>query len=349
VIKQTAGTGFFMQTFADWVQFLVSGAVVVLLLLVFLALVVLIFKRTSKQEKAAFAVEHLNSTWEENQNRIRQAVLPRKAFAKIKKEQAKIRKSEKDDNESKKNVFVVDFDGDVTASACTSLRDLITALLTIVRPNDEVVVRLESGGGVVHGYGLAASQLARLKDSKIPLTICVDKIAASGGYMMACVANRIVAAPFSIIGSIGVVSSTPNFNRLLKKHDIDFVEQTAGDHKRTVTLFGELTDSKKYKHQQDIIVIHELFKQHVAHFRPQVDINVVSTGEIWMGRMAHQLHLVDELKTSDDLLVELGRNANVYLLKQEQAGGLRTRLMKHLMAGWSAIQLPLVKHNPMNG
>lgn len=337
-----------MQTFSDWVQFLVSGAVVVLLLLVLLALVILILKRTAKQEKAAFIVEHLNSTWEENRNRIRRAVLPRKAFEKIIKEQEKNKKAEKNAEESKKKVFVVDFEGDVTASACNSLRGLITALLAIVRPTDEVVVRLESAGGVVHGYGLAASQLARLKDSKIPLTVCVDKIAASGGYMMACVANRVVAAPFSIIGSIGVVSSTPNFNRLLKKHDIDFVEQTAGEYKRTVTLFGELTDSKKDKHQQDIAVIHDLFKQHVAHFRPQVDINAVSTGEIWMGRMAHQLQLVDELKTSDDLLLDLGQNAEVYLLRQEQAEGLKSRILKHLMTGWTALQLPLAKHNSIN-
>lgn len=334
-----------MQTFADWVQFLVSGAVVILLLLIVLALVALIFKKSRKSESAAFALEHLNRTWDDASDRILREVLSRKEFKKHSENRQKSQKAKQIEKQDRKRIFVIDFEGDITASACESLRDSITALLPITRSSDEVVIRLESTGGVVHGYGLAASQVARLRDASIPVTVSVDKIAASGGYMMACVANRIVAAPFSIIGSIGVVSSTPNFNRLLKKHDIDYVEQTAGEYKRTVTLFGELTEGKKFKQQNDLTVIHDLFKQHVSHFRQQIDINQVSTGEIWMGRTAQQLRLVDEVKTSDDLLVEMGRTADVYLLTREKPGGLKARLLKHLGAAWNTITLPQEQQN----
>ena len=327
-----------MQNFSDWVQFAVSSAVVILFLLILLALLSLLLKRGRKAERTGFTIEHLNELWTHNEDRIRSAILPRKQFTalvkdreKQEKEREKVKSKDSDTHPaSNKKVFVVDFEGDVTATECNALRDIVSALISVAKHEDEVVVRLESPGGVVHGYGLAASQLARLKDRKIHLTVCVDKVAASGGYMMACVADKIVAAPFAFIGSIGVLSSMPNFNRLLKKHDIDFVEQTAGEHKRTLSLFGELNDSKKAKHQQDLEVIHGLFKQHVAHHRPKVDINTVATGEVWLGQIARDMGLVDEILTSDDLLTGLGKNADVYLIKSEREQNWKTKLMKQL-------------------
>ncbi|NBX18613.1 MAG: protease SohB [Proteobacteria bacterium] len=333
-----------MQNFSDWVQFAVSAAVVILFLLILLSLLILILKRGKKGEKTAFAVEHLNASWTQNEDRIRSAVMTRRQFSELLKQRDKAEKEkEKDKKKSTpadetqassktKKVYVIDFEGDVSASECNTLRNIVSALVSVTNENDEVVVRLESPGGVVHGYGLAASQLARLKDRKIPLTVCVDKVAASGGYMMACVADKIVAAPFAFIGSIGVVSSTPNFNRLLKKHDIDFVEQTAGEHKRTLSLFGEINDSKKAKHQQDLEVIHGLFKKHVAQYRPKINIDAVATGEVWLGQPAKELGLVDEIRTSDDLLMELGKNADVYLVKSESEQNWKTKLMKQLFS-----------------
>lgn len=205
--------------------------------------------------------------------------------------------------EAKRRVFVLDFDGDIRASAASRLRREITAVLSMARERDEIVVRLESRGGMVHSYGLAASQLERVKQHGISLTVCVDKVAASGGYMMACVADRILAAPFAILGSIGVIAQLPNFHRLLKKNDIDFEMITAGEYKRTLTILGENTEKGRRKFTEEIEDIHLLFKEFVTRNRPALDIDRVATGESWFGQRALDLALVDELVTSDEYLV----------------------------------------------
>lgn len=219
------------------------------------------------------------------------------------------------DGVHKKRIYVLNFHGDIRASAVSSLREEITAILTVATENDEVFVRLESGGGVVHGYGLGASQLMRVREKNIPLTVSVDKVAASGGYMMACVGSRILAAPFSIIGSIGVIAQVPNFNRVLKKHDIEYDQFTAGEFKRTVTMFGENTDEAKAKFREEIEDIHVLFKDFIVQHRPDVDIVKISTGESWPGTRALEKKLVDELKTSDDYLLERSIDTDIYEIK----------------------------------
>jgi serine protease SohB len=207
---------------------------------------------------------------------------------------------------------VLDFHGDIKASACDNLREEVSALLSQAQPTDEVVVKLESGGGMVHSYGLASSQLARITQKKIPLTVCVDKVAASGGYMMACVADKIIAAPFAIIGSIGVIAQLPNFHKLLKKNDVDFEMFTAGEYKRTVTMFGENTPKGREKFVEDLEDVHVLFKEFVSEHRPQVDIATVATGEVWFGRRALGVKLVDELQTSDEYLLSQSEMADIY-------------------------------------
>jgi len=215
------------------------------------------------------------------------------------KAQKKKRGKEADDAERRNRLYVLDFDGDLRASATDNLREEISAVLPQVQPGDELLLRVESPGGLVHGYGLAASQLQRIRDAGVPLTIAVDKVAASGGYMMACVANRIIAAPFAVIGSIGVLAQLPNFHRLLKKNDIDFELFTAGEYKRTVTMFGENTDKGREKFSEELEETHGLFKEFVSANRPALDIARVATGEIWYGRKALEVGLVDELQTSD--------------------------------------------------
>jgi len=233
-----------------------------------------------------------------------------------KKKKLQIKKEKKNpEDPDKQRVFVLDFAGDIKASAVTSLRQEITAILMVARKNDEVFVRVNSAGGMVNTYGLAASQLKRIKDKGIGLTISVDKVAASGGYMMACVADHILAAPFAIVGSIGVVAQIPNFNRLLKKHDIDYEMITAGEYKRTLTVFGENTDQARNKFKEDINDIHDLFKDFVKQERPVVNIEKISTGEYWFGTRAKELALVDELKTSDDYLLERISQADIYSVK----------------------------------
>lgn len=235
--------------------------------------------------------------------------------AKAKAAKKKRGKADTAEEERRKRLYVLDFDGDIKASASDNLREEISAVLPQVKPGDELLVRVESPGGMVHSYGLAASQLQRIRDAGVPLTIAVDKVAASGGYMMACVANRIVSAPFAVIGSIGVMAQLPNFNRLLKKHDVDFELFTAGEYKRTVTMFGENTDKGRGKFLQELEETHELFKDFVSANRPGLDIAQVATGEIWYGQKALEVGLVDELQTSDAFVQRRLEDWDVYEVK----------------------------------
>ena len=216
-----------------------------------------------------------------------------------------------------------------------SLREEITTILTVAKPEDEVLACIESPGGMVHNYGLAASQLARLRGKEIPLTVAVDKVAASGGYMMACVANKIIAAPFAVIGSIGVVAQLPNFNRLLKKHDIDYEQITAGEYKRTLTMFGENDDKARAKFKEEIDETHQLFKDFVKSNRAVLNIDEVATGEHWYGAQAIEKKLVDELQTSDDYLLENSHEKDIY---QVQYVGKTTMSEKLARAFGSSIE-----------
>ena len=224
-------------------------------------------------------------------------------------------------------IYVIDFKGDVQASAVENLREEITLILATAKAGkDRVVVRLESPGGMVHGYGLAAAQLVRLRDAGFHLTICVDKVAASGGYMMACIANEIITAPFAVVGSIGVVAQVPNFNRLLKEHNVDFELYTAGEYKRTVTMFGENTPEGKAKFEQELQQTHALFKHFVEKYRPKLNVEKVATGEHWYGQDALDLNLVDELKTSDEYLLSALPQHDVYVISTRRKPTLGEKL-----------------------
>ena len=219
------------------------------------------------------------------------------------------------DEKKRRRVFVLGFDGDIRASQVNSLRREITTVLTLADAYDEVMVKVESGGGTVHGYGLAAAQMQRIRNKNIRLTVCVDKVAASGGYLMACVANHIMAAPFAIIGSIGVMAQIPNIHRLLKKYDGDVELLTAGEYKRTLTVLGENTDKGRSKFISDLEVIHTQFKNFISRFRPQTDLATVATGEVWSGEAALSMNLVDEVITSDEYIVNCCEQADVYSVK----------------------------------
>lgn len=234
-----------------------------------------------------------------------------------KKQKAALKKNKSADlsEVGKKRIFVTDFDGDIKASATEELREVITAILSVASEKDEVVVRLESQGGMVHSYGLAASQLKRITAANIPLTVCVDKVAASGGYMMACVAHKIISAPFAIIGSIGVVAQLPNFHRLLKKHDVDYEMLTAGEFKRTLSVFGENTDKGRQKFMEDLEDTHLLFKDFIAENRNKLDVEAVATGEIWFGTRALENKLIDEINTSDQYLFSAKNDADIFEVK----------------------------------
>jgi serine protease SohB len=296
--------------------------VVIALLFIIITIANVGDRRRHHDEDGDIEVMRLNERFEHFANTLRMTVLDKnalKAYFKSEKEKAK-QSSKKDDKQAeddvKKRVYVVNFNGDIRASATENLRQEITAILSIVnKDKDEVVVNLESPGGMVHGYGLASSQLARLREHQIPLTICVDKVAASGGYMMACLADTIIAAPFAIIGSIGVVAQIPNFHRLLEKWDIDFEVLTAGEYKRTMTVMGENTEAGRQKFVAELEDTHTLFKEFVKEYRPSIDIQKVATGEHWYGKRAVDLGLVDKLMTSDEYLLNASKTADIFAVR----------------------------------
>ena len=299
-----------MEFFLDYVAFAAKFLTVVVAILASIIIIIVISSRNRGGGSEQISIKKLNTKLTATADALRENILSEKEL----KAQRKARKKEKKNatDESRNRMYVLRFQGDIRASAVTNLRQEITAVLQVIEQDDEVFVTVESGGGTIHGYGLAASQLKRIRDNGTALTVSVDKVAASGGYMMACVANKIIAAPFAIIGSIGVLMQLPNFNRLLKENNIDFEMITAGEHKRTVTVFGENTDADREKVREELEEAHDLFKGFIREFRPDVDMATVATGEHWFGSRALELKLVDEIRTSDDYLMEKAKDNDVF-------------------------------------
>lgn len=314
----------------DYGLFLSKSATVVIGFLLVVGLSVAITRKAKSPEK--LEVSNLNEKYEAMETALQRRVLPKKelkALNKKKKAERKARKKEAG-GESNKRIFVINFHGDIKASNVASLREEITAILSMARDQDEVLVRLENTGGIVHEHGLGASQLQRLTDADIPLTVSVDKVAASGGYMMACVANKIIAAPFAVIGSIGVLAQLPNFYQMLSRHGIKFEQETAGEFKRTVTMFGENTDKDRAKLREQIEEMHSLFKDFVVRHRPNLDIGKVATGEHWYGTRALELGLIDVLTTSDDYLLDASKTTQLYEVTYTAKKTFTSRLLSGL-------------------
>lgn len=327
------------QFFAEYGLFLLKVLTIVAAIIAVIAAAAAAGRKASHD---GLEVEDLNKKYESLADALRSAVSTkdeRKKIVKARKKEAKI-----DDKEpsTKPRSFVIDFKGDLKASAVPSLREEVSAILDVAAGDDDVIVRLENHGGVVHEHGLAASQLSRIRDHDIPLVVCVDKVAASGGYLMACVASKVYAAPFAILGSIGVLAQLPNFNRMLDSHGVDFEQITAGKHKRTVTIFGKNTDEDRAKLKEELEEVHTLFKDAVVRYRPGLDLEQVATGEHWYGSSALKLGLADEIKTSDELLTELVKERDLYHVSYKIKQPLQKRLMANIdgvlekadAAGW---------------
>ncbi|EOI5792133.1 protease SohB [Cronobacter malonaticus] len=349
-----------MNLLAEYGLFLAKIVTVVVAIAIVIALIANLTQR-KKAQRGELRVTRLGEEYKELKEEVAAALLDphqhklwHKNQKKKNKQEAKAAKARAKRGDAapagKPTLYVLDFKGSIDAHEVSALREEVTAVLAVAKPADEVLVRLESPGGVVHGYGLAASQLQRLRERQIPLTIAVDKVAASGGYMMACVANNIVAAPFAIIGSIGVVAQIPNFNRLLKRNDIDIELHTAGQYKRTLTLLGENTEEGREKFREDLNETHHLFKEFVHSMRPSLDIEAVATGEHWYGVQAKEKGLVDEISTSDDLIIARMAEREVVSLRYMQRKRLMDRftgsaaqsLDRLLLRWWQRGQKPLL-------
>ena len=338
-----------MNWFSQYSLFLAETATVVIAILVLL-IFILSQRRKSSTIAGRLSVKDISQEYEQVKDDMLMSSMDEfeakqfnkelKKQKKLEKKQAKQAAKKKDStdenaksSDAKPKLFVLSFNGSMDAHEVEELRQEITAVLAIIKPEDQVVVKLESPGGVVHGYGLAASQLLRFRTRNIPFTAVVDKVAASGGYMMACTASKIVAAPFAIVGSIGVVAQIPNFNRLLKKHDVDIELQTAGEYKRTLTMFGENTDEGRQKFKQELEETHLLFKDFVKEYRPNIDIEQVATGEHWFATQAKEKGLVDEISTSDDFILSYLDTHKIIAVSYQRKQKLTEKLSKNVVKG----------------
>ena len=292
-------------------------------------IVILVFsakqKSMLKTKSGKLVIENLSDKIKEQLDEVKSTIYDKKQLKLLLKQEAKASKNKKSKKSEKLNLesakprlFIIEFDGDIKASAVKDLQHALNAVLPIInKKQDEILIKLDSGGGMVHAYGLAASQLDRVKQHGVKLIVTVDKIAASGGYMMACVADTIVAAPFAIIGSIGVIGQLPNFHKLLEKHNIEFEQHTAGEFKRTLTMFGKNDKKARDKFQDELELTHDLFKKYIANRRQDLDIENVATGEHWYGQIALEKKLVDKISTSDDIILDYYKTHELYELKYE--------------------------------
>ncbi len=315
------------QFFVEYGLFLLK---VLTVLLAVIAVIGFAAAAGRKGTQDGLEVENLNEKYRSLAHTLKQAVLNRRERKREDKLEKQRLKRDAKRESARPRCYVIDFKGDLKASAVSSLREEVSAVLDVAKPEDLVVVRLENHGGVVHEHGLAASQLVRIRDAGIPLHVCVDKVAASGGYLMACVADKIYAAPFAILGSIGVLAQIPNFNRMLDSHGVDFEQISAGKYKRTVTMFGQNTDEDRAKLKEELEDVHKLFKGAVARFRPDLDLEKIATGEHWYGTRALELGLADAIKTSDELLRDMVAERDLYHLSYKIKKPLQKRLVSSI-------------------
>ena len=314
-----------MDLLLDYGLFLAQAVTVVIAVAAIVAVIAGAARRQRPPE-GGLEVNRINDQFDDLARPLKEKLLPGKAFKAELKAQKKARKAAEKSGEQRPRIYVLDFRGDIRASAARNLRHEVSAVLAAAGDGDEVLLRLENAGGLVHDHGFAASQLARLKDRGLPLTVAVDKVAASGGYMMACIGDRILAAPFAVLGSIGVLAQVPNVHRWLRERGVDFEQFKGGQYKRTVTVFGENTDADREKFQQEIEETHALFKKFVAEHRPSLDLQKVATGEHWFGRDALELGLCDELGTSDDWLMARREGSDLLHVRYRRREPMTKRL-----------------------
>lgn len=342
-----------IEFFAEYALFLAKTVTLAIsVLLVVVGILGFSAKQKSELKKGKLEIIDLNEKIKETEDNVKHIIYSKKYLKQLSKKEAKTKKSDKkqskkqqaDDlaaEDNKPKLFILEFDGDIKASAVGSLQQCLNAILPIAdKSKDEILVKLESGGGMVHSYGLAASQLDRVRQHGVKLNIAIDKVAASGGYMMACVADKIIAAPFAIVGSIGVVGQLPNFSKLLEKHNIDFEQHTAGEFKRTLTMFGKNDNKAREKFKTELQETQDLFKSYIANRRHDIDIDKVATGEHWYGQVALDKNLVDEIATSDDIVLQYHKTHKLYEVKYEHKKSIQEKLssaayglIKHLRYG----------------
>jgi serine protease SohB len=325
-----------MNSFASHYALFLAEAVTLVLAAVALVAGISILSRRKARHAGAIHVTDINRQLEAAGDQI-EALRLTKAAHKALLKQRKAERKARQHGEAGPCSYLIDFKGDIRASAFVALREEITAILQVAKPGDDVLLRLESPGGMVNRYGLAAAQLLRLRDARLPLTVMVDSVAASGGYLMAATADKIIASPFALVGSIGVIAQIPNFHRWLQARDIDWEQFTAGQFKRTVTVFGENTEAGRAKLREELEEIHARFRSFVHERRAHLDMDTVGTGEAWLGSRALELGLVDELGTSDEVIRRACQRGRVLQVSYQRRMTLPERVRMSAQTAWDGI------------
>lgn len=321
-----------MQDLISLGTFLLKTSIVVIAAVYLIAMFFREIRASSLTQKRILVQRYADAVRKLSEPLLHRSLAPSQWTARAKSEKRRKKKEAAQTQSPKERIWVLDFEGDVNASAVRDLKDEITALLQVAKPNDQVLVRLESGGGTVVGYGLGASHLERIRNAGMRLVTGVDKVAASGGYMMAAVGDEILAAPFAVIGSIGVIATVPNIRPLLDEKGVRVLEVTAGEYKRTITPFSDVTPERLGKLQDQLSEVHELFKSHVAARRPALDIDGIATGEYWYGTTAQTLGLVDQITTTDDWLLKRLESHDIFLVRTLRPGRKMMQTVERLAA-----------------
>lgn len=319
-----------------------TATVAISVLIVVIGILAFSAKQKGQLKKGKLEITNLSEKIKETEQEFKHAIYSKKHIKSLEKaEKQKLKeakknktdKNAKDNEDNKPKLFIIEFNGDIKASAVTTLQHCLNAILPIAdKKHDEILVKIESGGGMVHSYGFAASQLDRIRQHGIKLTVTIDKIAASGGYMMACVADQIISAPFAIVGSIGVLGQLPNFNKLLENHNIEFEQHTAGEYKRTLTMLGKNDEKARSKFKQELNETHELFKDHIKSYRPDLNIHEIATGEHWYGQIALQKKLVDKIATTDDVILDYYKTHDLFEVNYEHKKSLTEKISQNTQA-----------------
>ena len=243
----------------------------------------------------------------------------------------------------KSNLYYLEFEGDIQASEAAKLKQEILVCLQVAKPTDVFLILVESSGGSVSNYGDLYSVMEMIKKRGHTLWVAIDRVAASGGYLISLPADKIFATPFALIGSIGVLSEVPNFGGLLDKYGVKMEEYTAGERKMNISMFRENGEEQKEHHRKKLGKIHELFKAQLVKYRggliekKGVDIGELMEGDFWMGENAFELGLVDELKSSVEILLDEKDHFNILKVNYHN---------EPKMAGIMGMLKPKMKFNP---
>lgn len=186
----------------------------------------------------------------------------------------------------------------------TAVEDALRRAFTADRA-EAVALMINSPGGSATQSALVADRIRGLAaEHDVPVLAFCEDVAASGGYWLACAADEIYAHPTSLVGSIGVVSGGFGLTGLIERHGIERRLHTAGENKARLDPFQpeKAEDVEWLLGMQG--ELHELFIEWVRARRGDAlrESSDLFTGEVWTGRRAKELGLVDDLGTARDVL-----------------------------------------------